>query len=286
MLLFDDLYTEFLMPVLAEEAIAIRGDVVGLLCDDTPIYDKLNEIVNQDTPIEARVSDFDIAIIECSDEYLQEYLIEVTDTTNISTRGDMIRTIREVREYLDPENVITIIENSINSLEAFGELCAIFGQQTSDEYIQHLHYVGEQTITDILNVARANIERNNIELTNDIKLLQNFVRYINSLDERTKAHYEIFADGLCECYTFFEHGMGLYIDEIKHDLEDDFGIACLKLATLYSLSKDKESIPDEGLIADLTKSIGEFIDSQYLNQIVVKTLEVLKKGLSYADNAQ
>lgn len=280
---FDDLYVAFLSPVIADEAIATRREAVELLSDDTPICDHLYDIISQvDTPIEVRLTNFDSAIIDCSDEFLKEYGIEVVNGTSIGIRTDMITTIKEVRDHLDPELIVDTIESGCNSLESFGELCSLFGSLDPEIYIGHLHYVMPETLNDITQSARDRAFKLLEEAEhNDNQLLTNFTQYLNELDERSRRHYEVFSEGLSECYSMFNHGMGLYIDEIKADLEDDFPIACLKMATIYAISKDKEAISDEGLIADLTKSIGAFITSDYLNKIVLKTHSILREVLTH-----
>lgn len=283
---FDDNYVDFLSDVMADTAIEIRREIIELLGEDTTIYSQLDMLVYSEAPIESRLTDFDLEIIKASDQFLIECGIQLVDPTNLSIRADIIRAIHEVGFTLDPDSVIERIEDSINTIDAFGEICGLFGSLDPVIYINHLHYVADECISDILENAKnklaLSLER---EENNDLTLLNRFSRYVQELDERTLSHINPFLSGLSDCYTLFEHGMGLYISEISQDLVDeDHAIACIKMTILYAISKDKESIPKEKLIEDLTSSLRAFIDAPYLNKLVLRCYTILTEVLSYESN--
>lgn len=282
---FEDNYVQFLSDVMAEDAITIRRELVELLGEDTPIYSSLDMIVYSESPIECRLSDFDLQVIMSSDMFLRECGVDLVDPTSLTIRTDIVRTIKEIGFYLDPEGIIDIIENSCNAIDAFGELCALFGSLDPVIYINHLHFVASEAIDDILTNAKAKLDNSLLQQDKDISLLNKFAKYIQELDERTLSHVHPFITGLSECYTLFEHGVGLYKDEILRDLEDDQGIACIKLAILYAIAKDKERVTKDQLMVDLTNSISAFIKVDYLNKLVLTCYKILTEVFSYDTNA-
>lgn len=282
---FEDNYVEFLADVMAEDAIEVRRELVELLGEDTPIYEQLDMLLYSESPIECRLSDFDLQIISTSDMFLRECGVDLVDPTSLTIRTDVVRTIKEVGFHLDQESILDAIENSCNAIDAFGELCAMFGSLDPVIYINHLHFVAPESIADIATNARNKLDNSALALDNDISLLNKFSRYIQELDERTVSHILPFIGGISDTYTLFEHGMGLYKDEIVSDLEDDTGIACIKMAILYAISKDKESIGKDNLVEDLTTSIGSFISTAYLNKLVLMCFKILTEVLSYDANA-
>lgn len=283
---FEDNYVQFLSDVMAGDAIEIRRELVELLGDDTEIYSSLDMLLYSESPIECRLSDFDLQIIQTSDMFLRECGVDLVDPTSLTIRADVLRTIKEVGFCLDQESIIDVIENACNSIDAFGELCQMFGSLDAVIYINHLHYVAPETIADILSNAKAKVENNTaLELDRDVSMLNTFSRYIQELDERTLSHLTPFLEGISECYTLFEHGVGLYKDEILQDLEDDQGIACIKMAILYAISKDKEKVGKDRLMVDLTESLGEFITTSSINKLVLACYKILTEVLSYDTNA-
>lgn len=282
---FEDNYVQFLSDVMAEDAITIRRELVELLGEDTPIYSSLDMIVYSESPIECRLSDFDLQVIMSSDMFLRECGVDLVDPTSLTIRTDIVRTIKEIGFYLDSEGIIDIIENSCNAIDAFGELCALFGSLDPVIYINHLHFVASEAIDDILTNAKAKLDNSLLQQDKDISLLNKFAKYIQELDERTLSLVHPFITGLSECYTLFEHGVGLYKDEILRDLEDDQGIACIKLAILYAIAKDKERVTKDQLMVDLTNSISAFIKVDYLNKLTLMCYKILTEVFSYDTNA-
>jgi hypothetical protein len=243
-------------------------------------------LITSDAPIESRLTDFDLEIIKASDMFLRECGINLVDPTSLSIRSDIVRTIHEVGYTTDHESVIEKIENACNTIDAFGELCGLFGSLDPVIYINHLHYVDSLAINDILTNAREKLDGAFIEEEKDINLLNKFSRYVQELDERTLSHITPFLNGVSECYTLFEHGMGLYISEISQDLEnEDQVIASIKISVLYAISKDKEVITKDKLVDDLTRSLRQFMDVPYLNKLVLACYKILSEVFSYDSNA-